>query len=69
MTRTEFNRYFAARMDNTEGFTAAQIAALNDQVFEAVENVDAADRYAFDTVEAAMGVASCSYSVVQAEGA
>lgn len=42
MTRTEFDRYFSLSMDDDAavGYTAAQVAALNDQVFAAVSETD-----------------------------
>ena len=40
MTRTEFDREFSVRMDNTEGFNAEQLSMLNSLVFNMVESLD-----------------------------
>jgi len=41
MTRDEFNNRFQATLQNTEGFTAEQLATINDNVFIQVQDHDA----------------------------
>lgn len=40
LTRTEYDRRFAATQDTTEGFTDAQLDAINNAVFAEVEGLD-----------------------------
>jgi len=64
MTRLEFNRQFAASENNTEGFSLAQLAALNDVVFDVTEHLDLDDRNAKSAIDDAFAWASCHYNVV-----
>lgn len=43
MTRHEFDRLYAATQDNTEGYTDAQLATINDAVFDDVQHLDPID--------------------------
>lgn len=45
MTRDEFDSLHAATDRNTEGFTTAQLAAINDAVFAAVSDIDDIDMF------------------------
>lgn len=67
MTRDEFNANFAARMDNTEGYTQGQLDALNALAFEAVEDCDLDDRSTQSIALFALERASVHYDVVTAE--
>jgi hypothetical protein len=40
MTREEFDQYFAATQDTTEGFTDGQLDALNDDVWEEIRMLE-----------------------------
>lgn len=40
MTRAQFDARYAATQDNTEGFTAQELAEINDEVFAAVADLD-----------------------------
>jgi hypothetical protein len=40
MTRQEFDRRFAATLDNTEGYSEAALAEINDAVFARVADLD-----------------------------
>jgi hypothetical protein len=65
MTRDEFNRLYAARMDNTEGYTPRQLDALNRLAFEAVADLDPEDRATKSLVDFALERASIHYEVAQ----
>ena len=41
MTRDQFDARFAATQENTEGYTDAQLAAINDAVFALIADGDA----------------------------
>lgn len=43
MNRTDFDRRFAATDNDTDGYTAAQIVAINDAVFAEVAALDLED--------------------------
>jgi len=65
MTRDEFDRIYAARMDNTEGYTQAQLDDLNRLAFEQVADLDP-DHYATSSiVHFALERASVHYEVTQ----
>jgi hypothetical protein len=66
MTRQEFDLAFAVRIDQTEGFNAAQIAILNEDTFQNVEHIDADDRIARSAVNDALEYAAKSFKVVDA---
>ena len=66
MTRDEFNANFAARMDNTEGYTQGQLDALNALAFEAVEDCDLDHGATWVLVEFALERACVHYDVVTA---
>lgn len=51
MTRNEFNRRFAANLENTSGFSEADLAKINEAVFGEVVGLDADD--ASDAVKSA----------------
>ena len=65
MTRTEFDTQFAARMDNTEGFNAEQLATLNALVFEMVESLNLDDRHVKSGVDAAFANLCCDYVIAK----
>jgi hypothetical protein len=65
MTRTEFDRQFSARMDNTEGFNVEQLATLNSLVFDMVESLDLDDRQVKSGVDAAFADACCNYAIAK----
>ena len=65
MTRTEFDIQFAARMDNTEGFNAEQLATLNTLVFEMVESLNLNDRNVKSGVDAAFADLCCDYAIAK----
>jgi hypothetical protein len=65
MTRDEFNRLYAVRMDNTEGYTQGQLDALNRLAFEQVADLDPEDRATRPLVYIALGRASIHYEVAQ----
>ena len=54
MTRNEFDRFFAATEQNTQGYTAAELREINDRVFAAVAEIDAEDQYAKTEIDAVM---------------
>ena len=64
MTRLEFNRQFAASENNTEGFSLAQLAALNDVVFDVTAHLDLDDRNAKSAIGDAFAWACCDYKIV-----
>lgn len=53
MTRSEFNRKFAATLETTDGFTQIEINDINDAVFAVVSKIDADDSDADRDVKAA----------------
>ena len=63
MTRQDFDRQFAARMDNTDGFSTDQLVVLNALVFEMVESLDLDDRQAKSSVDAAFADMCCDYAI------
>ena len=65
MTRQEFDHQFAARADNTDGFSADQLIVLNALVFERVESLDLDDRQAKSSVDAAFADLCCDYAIVR----
>ena len=65
MTRQDFDRQFAARMDNTDGFSSDQLIVLNALVFEIVENLDLDDRQAKSSVDAAFADMCCDYAIAR----
>jgi hypothetical protein len=65
MTRQNFDRQFAARMDNTDGFSADQLVVLNALVFEMVESLDLDDRQAKSSVDAAFADVCCNYAIAR----
>lgn len=65
MTRTEFDIQFAARMDNTEGFNAEQLATLNELVFEMVESLNIDGRNVKSGVDAAFADLCCNYAIAR----
>ena len=65
MTRQDFDRQFAARMDNTDGFSADQLVVLNALVFEMVESLDFDDRQAKSSVDAAFADMCCDYAIAR----
>jgi hypothetical protein len=65
MTRQDFDRQFAARMDNTDGFSADQLVVLNALVFEMVESLDLDDRQAKSSVDAAFADMCCNYAIAR----
>lgn len=65
MTRQDFDRQFAARMDNTDGFSSDQLIVLNALVFERVENLDLDDRQAKSSVDAAFADMCCDYAIAR----
>ena len=65
MTRDEFNRLYAVRMDNTEGYTQNQLDALNRLAFEQVADLDPDHKATFPTVLIALERASIHYEVAQ----
>ena len=65
MTRTEFDIQFAARMDNTEGFNAEQLATLNALVFEMVESLSLDDRHVKSEIDAAFADKCCAYAIAK----
>ena len=40
MTRSEFDYHFAATTRNTEGYTKAELAEINDKVFAEIEHLE-----------------------------
>lgn len=50
MTRTEFDRNFAATRSNTEGFSDAALSTINDAVFATVAELDLDDAITFSHV-------------------
>jgi len=44
MTRDDFDRLYACRTYNTEGYTQRQLDALNDLAFETVADLDPDER-------------------------
>ena len=64
MTRLEFDRQFAASENNTEGFSLAQLAALNDLVFDVTAHLDLDDRNVDAAIAHAFDWACCDYNVV-----
>ena len=67
MTRDEFNANFAARMDNTEGYTQGQLDALNGLAFEQVADLDLNHGATWALVDFALERACVHYDVVTAE--
>jgi hypothetical protein len=65
MTRQNFDRQFAARMDNTDGFSADQLVVLNALVFKMVESLDLDDRQAKSSVDAAFADMCCNYAIAR----
>ena len=65
MTRQDFDRQFAARMDNTDGFSTDQLVVLNALVFEMVESLDLDDRQAKSSVDAAFADMCCDYAIAR----
>lgn len=65
MTRQDFDRQFAARMDNTDGFSSDQLIVLNALVFEIVENLDLDDRQVKSSVDAAFADMCCDYAIAR----
>ena len=65
MTRQDFDRQFAARMDNTDGFSTDQLVVLNALVFEMVESLDLDDRQAKSSVDAAFADMCCNYAIAR----
>jgi len=65
MTRQDFDRQFAARMDNTDGFSPDQLVVLNALVFEMVESLDLDDRQAKSSVDAAFADMCCDYAIAR----
>ena len=63
MTRNDFDRMYAARMDNTEGYTQRQLDALNRLTFEAVADLDPEDRATKAIVDFAFQRASTHFEV------
>lgn len=52
MTHAEFTSRFLATMHNTDGFTAAQLDAINAAVFADAAHLDADDSATKSTVDA-----------------
>lgn len=63
MTRIDFDQRFAARMDNTEGWTQRQLDVLNDLAFAAVADCDPDDRHLKSLVDFTLERASTHYDV------
>jgi hypothetical protein len=57
MTRTQFDTRFAATLENTDGYTAVELAELNAEVFAAVADVDADAPDAHQLVKSAFDAA------------
>jgi hypothetical protein len=67
MTRDEFNANFAARMDNTEGYTQGQLDAINCLAFEQVSDLDLDHGATWAIVNFALERASVHYDVATAK--
>jgi len=63
MTRDDFDRLYAARTDNTEGYTQRQLDALNALAFEAVADLDPDERGTKSIVDFALERASTHWAV------
>jgi len=64
MTREDFDRLYAARMDNTEGYTQSQLDALNRLAFEQVADLDPRHGATWALVDFALERASMHYEVM-----
>jgi hypothetical protein len=51
MTRSDFDHLFAASQATTNGFSDAELRAINDAVFAAVQHMDVEDRATEDVVK------------------
>jgi hypothetical protein len=63
MTRDDFDRLYACRMDNTEGYTQRQLDSLNAIAFEAVADLDPCERSTKAIVDFALQRASTHWAV------
>ena len=67
MERHDFDRMYSARMDNTEGYTQAQLDAMNHRVFEEVaRHLDPTHYTTSSIVHFAFERACVHYDVIQA---
>jgi hypothetical protein len=66
MTRDEFNRRFAATLDDTDNFNQAALDILNELTFNAVERLHADDCGVFAIVSREMEFASRHFRVAEA---
>jgi hypothetical protein len=66
MTRADFDRLYAARMDNTEGYTQRQLDIINTLAFVAVEHLDPDERSTKSIVDFALERASTHWEVFDA---
>lgn len=53
MTRNVFDSRYAATLETTSGFTAAQLAGINDAVFDFVSQWDEDDDFTAERVQRA----------------
>jgi len=65
MTRDDFDRLYAVRMDNTEGYTQSQLDALNRLAFEQVADLEPDERGTLSLVYFALERACTHYEVAQ----
>jgi hypothetical protein len=65
MTRTEFDNYYAASMNNTEGFNENQLTTLNNLVFEKVTEFDIDHEHTFDIIQHIFGQMCCNLLVLE----
>ena len=61
MTRDDFDRLYACRMDNTEGYTQRQLDLINAIAFVAVEDLDPEERSTKSIVDFALERASTNW--------